>query len=154
MCAQWNCTCSTWPMQKYFSHPSFSYLLICNPTHKTETWTANKWGLLVANHLDQSLWWADQKHWSIVRSYLLHSLLQLHRVAVPFARHGKMCLMMSQKNALETKPACFEFSSSNCTVQDHILSTTGDALSGVELADPVLQSTACIIGIHWCRIWA
>jgi hypothetical protein len=31
-------------MQKYFSHPSFSYLLICNPTHKTETWTANKWG--------------------------------------------------------------------------------------------------------------
>jgi hypothetical protein len=67
---------------------------------------------------------------------------------VPFARHGKMCLMMSQKNALETKPACFEFSSSNFTVQDHILSTAGDALSGVELADPVLQSTACITGIH------
>ncbi len=32
-------------LQKYiFSHSSFSYLLFCNPTHKTETGTANRWG--------------------------------------------------------------------------------------------------------------
>ncbi len=37
-------------------HIQFSYLLFCNPTHKTETGTANRWGLLISNHLDQSLW--------------------------------------------------------------------------------------------------
>jgi len=31
------------------------------------------WGLLVANHLDQSLWWANEKHWAAVRSHVLHS---------------------------------------------------------------------------------
>jgi hypothetical protein len=30
-------------------------------------------GLLLANHLDESVWWANQKHWATVRSYLLHS---------------------------------------------------------------------------------
>ncbi len=30
-------------------------------------------GLLIANHQDQSLWWANDKHWVAVRSYLLHS---------------------------------------------------------------------------------
>jgi hypothetical protein len=25
-------------------------------------------GLLIANHMDQSLWWANKKHWSAVRS--------------------------------------------------------------------------------------
>jgi hypothetical protein len=29
-------------------------------------------GLLIANHLDQSLWCANQKHWVAVRSYSLH----------------------------------------------------------------------------------
>jgi hypothetical protein len=31
----------------------------------------------IANHLDQLLWWANQKHWAavVVRSYLLHSFL-------------------------------------------------------------------------------
>jgi hypothetical protein len=34
---------------------------------------ANRWELPMANHLDQSLWFANQKQWSAVRSYLLHS---------------------------------------------------------------------------------
>jgi hypothetical protein len=30
-------------MRKYFSHPSFTYLLFSNPTHKPENGTANRW---------------------------------------------------------------------------------------------------------------
>ncbi len=30
-------------LQKYFSHPSFSYKFFSNPTHKTETATASRW---------------------------------------------------------------------------------------------------------------
>jgi len=48
-------------------------------------------GLLIANHLDQSLWWANQKHWVAIRSYLLHSFLQVHRAAAaPFTSHGNL----------------------------------------------------------------
>jgi len=31
-------------LQKYFPHPSWGIILFCNPTHKTETRTANRWG--------------------------------------------------------------------------------------------------------------
>ncbi len=30
------------------------YILFCNPAHKTEIGTTNRWELLIANHLDQS----------------------------------------------------------------------------------------------------
>jgi hypothetical protein len=30
-------------LQKYFSHPSFNYLLFCNSAHKTKIRTANRW---------------------------------------------------------------------------------------------------------------
>jgi len=65
-------------LQNYFSHPSsviYSFFLQpCNPTHRTETGTANGGrGLLTANHLDQSLWWTNQKYWAAVKSYILTS---------------------------------------------------------------------------------
>jgi hypothetical protein len=63
--------CSVCNPAKIFFTSKFSYLLFCNFTHKTETGTANRWGggLLIANQLDQSLQWADQKHfWSAVWS--------------------------------------------------------------------------------------
>jgi hypothetical protein len=45
-------------------------------THKNWNWDSKiGGGLLIANHLDQSVWWANQKHWAAVRSYLLHSFL-------------------------------------------------------------------------------
>jgi hypothetical protein len=30
-------------LQKYFSHPNLVLYFFCNPTHKTETGTANRW---------------------------------------------------------------------------------------------------------------
>jgi len=41
-----------------------------NPTNKTVT--AYMWELLIANHLDQSLWSTNQKYWAAVMSTLLH----------------------------------------------------------------------------------
>jgi hypothetical protein len=60
------------------------------------------WGLLIANHLDQLLWcFSDQKplrNEQSVRSYLLHSFLQVHTVAEPLTSDRKLC------NYAEPKP--------------------------------------------------
>jgi hypothetical protein len=45
-----------WPWRKYFSHPNLVVYFFSNPTHKTETGTANSWETpSKSNHLDQSL---------------------------------------------------------------------------------------------------
>jgi hypothetical protein len=112
---------------KYFSHPSFcSVLFWCNPTNKTETGDSKYvGGLLITNHLDRSLWCANQKHWAAVRSYLLHSFLQVGAQCCCFYQpwHGAQ-IMLSQKPISWAKPANVRwYSSSNFTLQDHIPST-------------------------------
>jgi hypothetical protein len=67
--------CSVYDRAKIFLTSKFNYLLFCNPTHKTETGTANRWELLITNHLDQSLWLLNQKQGAAVRSCSLHSSL-------------------------------------------------------------------------------
>jgi hypothetical protein len=62
------------------------------------------------------------------RSDLLHSFLQVHTVAGPFTSHSKVCNYANPEPFSWAKPSYFEFSSSNFTVQDDILSTAGDAL--------------------------
>jgi hypothetical protein len=47
--------------------------------------------LLIANHLNQSLRWVNQKHWAVVRSYLLHFFLQVRGAAAAFTKHGSLC---------------------------------------------------------------
>jgi hypothetical protein len=64
-------TCPLSCIVKYFSHPSlviyfFTKLKLVQQIGR---------GVLTANHLDQSLWWANQKHRTAVRSYLLHPFL-------------------------------------------------------------------------------
>jgi hypothetical protein len=55
-------------------------------------------GLLITNHLDQSLWWANQKHWAAVRSNLLHSSLQVYSAAVPFYKPQQHVSIMQNQN--------------------------------------------------------
>jgi hypothetical protein len=86
-------------------------------------------GLLITHHLDQSLWWANQKHWIEVRSYFLYSILQVHSAADPFTSHGNGSNYSEPKPFSGVKPANVRFSSSIFTVQDHILSTAGNALT-------------------------
>ncbi len=90
-------------LQKYFSHLSLVIYFFANPTHKTETGTQqiSSGGLLIANHMVQSLWWANQEHWAVVRSYLLHSFLQVHRIGCWLVRLSPAitnCTIMLSQN--------------------------------------------------------
>jgi hypothetical protein len=76
----------------FFTHPSFSYVLLCKQPHQYNwNWDSKVGGkLLIANHKDQSIWWANEKHWAAVRSNLLHSFLQVHSTAGPRTSHGNL----------------------------------------------------------------
>ncbi len=116
-------------LQKYFSHPSWNCLLFSDPTLKTEMGTAIRWERLIANHLDQSLWLANQKHGAPVRSYLLRS------------SQAGACLCCTFYQPYQTEPICRRkiiflsqaaicwLFSSNFNLQGHVLSTSGDALT-------------------------
>jgi hypothetical protein len=112
---------SIWPCRKYFWHPSLVILLFCNPTHKTETGTANMWELLIANHLDESLWWDNKEQGSRVRSYLLHSSLACAQLCCAFHQHqqGRKTTFLSRNRHVWT------FLHPLFNVQGHILSTGG-----------------------------
>ncbi len=105
-------------LQKCLSHPSLLTTIFWNPaTHITETGHQIGEKLLIANQLDQSLWWTNQKDWATtVRSYLLHSFLKVHIFAAPFTSNHEQCKYAEPKPFCWAKPACFDFSSSNCAV--------------------------------------
>jgi hypothetical protein len=65
------------------------FFLACSPI-KLKLEMLIDGGLLIANHLDQSLWLTDKKQWQAVGSYLLHSFLQVNRFATPLTIHCKL----------------------------------------------------------------
>jgi hypothetical protein len=78
--------------------------------------------LLIANHLNQSLWWAiheqesDQIYYTLFgrcRSYLLHSFLEVQRVDLSFTSHRKSFNYGDPKPFSWAKPAYFDLSSFN-----------------------------------------
>jgi hypothetical protein len=75
------CSVCDHPAQMFFTS-KFNYLLFVSQPQPIKLNLGEQigGGILIANHLDQSLWWADQKLWSPVRSYLLHSFLQVSMV--------------------------------------------------------------------------
>jgi hypothetical protein len=116
-------------LQKYFSHLSIVLFTFLEPHPYYWNSDSKQVGrLLIANHLDQSLWWVNQKHWEAVRSYFLHTFLQVHIVAAPFTAIANCAIMLRQNYFPEPNRPYVHFSSSNSTVLDHILSTAGDAL--------------------------
>ncbi len=79
-------------LQKYFSHPSIVIYFFATPPIKLKLRQQTGRGLLIANHLDESLWWANQKHWAAVGSYLLHSFFCRCTVLQRFfTSHRKLC---------------------------------------------------------------
>ncbi len=96
-------------LQKYFFTSKFSYALFffATPPIKVKLGQQIGGGLLIANHLDQSLWWANQKYWVAVRSYLLHS----------FTSRGNMSNYAEPKPYSWAKLASIGCSSLNFTVQ-------------------------------------
>jgi hypothetical protein len=64
-------------LRKYFSHPSLVMYSFATPPIKLKRGQHIAGELLITNHLDQSLWWANQKHWAAVRSYFTTLFLAL-----------------------------------------------------------------------------
>ncbi len=130
-------------VQKYVSYPSLVIYSFFNPTHKSETGTVNRCGITVANHLHQSIWWANQKHWAAVRSYLLHSFLQVHNVAAPFTFHQPpqtLQLRGSQNHFHEPNHHVLTFLHPVLSWRIvYVLSTTGD--------DP------CVLYLYLLNMW-
>jgi hypothetical protein len=106
----------------------FSCFSCGDPTNKTVTGTAYMWGLLIANHLDQSVWSTNQEYWAVVRCNLLHSFLEVHNCVAPLTSHGKLDEFGAEKPMSSAKPAHCDFFTINFTVSSHILSTVGDGL--------------------------
>jgi hypothetical protein len=85
-----------------------NFLWKCNPTHKTESGTANRWETINSKPPGRTA----QKHLAAVRSYVFYQPPQ----------RLQFCW---------SKPACFDFSSSNFTLHDQVRSTAGDALRDI-----------------------
>jgi hypothetical protein len=87
-------------------------------------------GLLIANHLDQSLWWGQSE---TLRScqiiFITHFPTGAHCCWAIYQLCANCAIMLLQNYFPEPNwPSYVHFSSSNFTVLDHILSTAGDAL--------------------------
>jgi hypothetical protein len=139
----------------YLSHPSLVIYFFSNPTQRTETGTAKRsevllianhldeslwWKkgrsevLLIANHLDESLWLANKKQGAAIRSYLLHSSPGGAQLCCALYQPHQMINKYTQENNHFPKPKEYlhiEFSSSNFNVEGRISSTGGDALSAI-----------------------
>jgi hypothetical protein len=114
-----------------FFTSKFHYGFFSNPTHKTETGTADTWG--TTNRKPSGpiiMMGANQKQGAVVRSYLLHSFLQVHTVAAPFYQSpqtvqscwAKTTVFLNQTGMF----SLFVIQFYSC--KGHILSTPGDAL--------------------------
>jgi hypothetical protein len=103
-------------LQKYFSHPSLVIYFLSTPTIKLMLGYQIGGGLLIANHLDQSLIRNTEQQ---VKSYFVHSFLQVCKLLRPLLATTHSAITLSPKH----------FPESNFTVQDQILSTARDALT-------------------------
>jgi hypothetical protein len=97
----------------------FSWFSFGNPTNKTVTGTAYTRGLIIVNHLNQSLWSTNQKYWAAVRSNLLHSFLEVHNCVGPFTSHCELHEFGTEKPISWAKPAHFDVFAINFTVESH-----------------------------------
>ncbi len=70
---------------------------------------------------------------------LFHSFMRVHSAPAPFTSHGNVCNYPEPKPTENHFPEYFGFSSSNCTVQDHIPTTAGDALMTIYFSTYFIQ---------------
>jgi hypothetical protein len=80
-------------LQIHFSHPSLVIPIKLTPGQHIGR------GLRIANHLDESLWWPNQKHSAAIRSYLSHSFLQVYSAAAPF-HQPRQCVQLCEAKTI------------------------------------------------------
>jgi hypothetical protein len=88
-CVQRPQRCSLLDPAKFFSHPSLAIYRFATPPIKEGLQIGGR--LLIANHLNESLWLADPKQGVAIRSYLWHSSLSQVHSAVPFTGLSQQC---------------------------------------------------------------
>ncbi len=112
--------------KKLFFTSKFNYVADCfaTPPMKLKMGQHTGQRLLIANHLDQSLWWTNQKHSAAVRSYLSHSFLQVHGCA--FCHPLQIVQLCWAKTIFLSQSRMFWLSFIQFYSADHILSTTAD----------------------------
>jgi hypothetical protein len=114
---------SMWP----FSHPSLVIYFFQTPPMKLKLGLQIGEILLIANHLDKSLWSANQKQGAA--DHISYNLLwQVWSFAVPFTSLRKLCKIAGPKPFCWAKLACFDFSSSSFNLKGHTLITSGVAI--------------------------
>jgi hypothetical protein len=72
-----------WPWENDF------HILVATPPIKLKLRQQIGGGLLIANHLDESLWWANQKHGVGGGSYLVHGNICNYAEPKPFSEPNR-----------------------------------------------------------------
>jgi len=134
---------------KIFFTSKFSYVLFCNPTNKTETGTANRWETTNSKPhgpiiYDGPIRNTQQQLDHIYYNLFCTALLCLDPPTITCA------IMMRQNHFPESNRYKSDFLHPFLTLQDHILSTAGDALRSFEiLFNRYLLPTALAVPFHW-----
>ncbi len=118
---------------KIFLPSKFIYLFIPTPPIKLKLGLQIGGSLLIANHLDQSLWLANQKQGAAVGSYLLHSSLAGVRLCCAFYQPQQTVQKCWAKTILLSQTGMFWLFFIQFYLQGHMLSTAGDALRHIWL---------------------
>ncbi len=117
--------CSVCDLAKIFFTSKFSYVLFCNPTNKTETGTANRWGTTNSKPSGPIIM-IGQSEMLSSSSIIFISLFSVgaHHIDADalLTGHSNLCNYAQPKPFSWVKSAYVGFCSSNFTVQDHILS--------------------------------
>jgi len=100
--------CSVCGPAKYIFTCKFSYLLFCNPTHKTETGTANRWET-TNNKPPGPIIMMGQSE-TLISSQIITLLLFSAGGLVPATTK---CIIMLSQTIFLTQTGMFDFSSSN-----------------------------------------
>jgi hypothetical protein len=106
-------------LQNYFPQPSLVIWLFCNPAPKTATGAANRWETTNSKPPEPIIMIDKLETLSQQSDHIYYTLFC--RCTSLLGHVPATAIMLSPQQA------CFGFSSSNLTVEDHILSTVGDA---------------------------
>ncbi len=85
-------------LRKYCSHSSLDLYSLATPPLKVKLGQQMSGGPINSKSLGPIIMMGNQKHWAAIRSYLLHSFMEVHSAAAPFTRHSKV------RNSAEPKP--------------------------------------------------
>jgi len=153
---------------------SLVVFFLATPTIKLKLELHIHGGLLIANHLDQSLSPTNHKYWAAVMYNLFYSFCwEVPKCVAPFSSHNKLHEFGAEKPISWAKPAHFEFFAINCTekpiswakpayfdvfainctIWSHMLSTVGDALTHWMAFSPIFGVIQCPSPTHLLLQW-